>query len=296
MKRSKPVFKQLLRFGLGGIAVVVLVITGILAWSHISVQNRLDRVYVVPLPELDFNHVDLALGERVVKIRNGCVDCHGHDLGGAKVMEDPAFATIHGPNITPAALADWSDVEILRAIRHGVGREGRPLLLMPSHEYQFLSGDDLVSAVAYLRTVPPVERANGPVKLGPVAKILTATGRLPTFLPAEIMDHNSPLVIKPAEAPTRDFGGYLVQSACIGCHGPNLRGGPIPGGPPEWPPASDISAPVIAGWSKDQFFQIMRTGVSSTGEKMRPPMPVELTSQLDDVELEAMWLYLSAGK
>jgi mono/diheme cytochrome c family protein len=284
--------KKLAQFVFGGLLLLIAVVAGLLTWSHFSVQARLDRIYNIPAAEVDFSHGDIELGHRIVTIRNGCVDCHGKDLGGMKVMSDPAFATIHGPNITPAALASWSDSDILRAIRHGIGKDGRPLLLMPSHEYQYLSEEDLAASVAFLRSVSPVERPNGEIKLGPVAKVLTATGKLPTMITAEVVDHSAGFNPKPPEAPTLEFGRYLVRSACIGCHGPQLRGGPVPGGAPDWPPASDISPPIVSTWTKEQFFHIMRTGISSTGEPIRLPMPVALTAQMNDTELEAMWRFL----
>lgn len=284
--------KKGFRFFLGLIGLLALTAAGLLAWSHVVVDGRVNRVYSVSAGPIDFSQANLETGERVVMIRNGCVDCHGADLGGARVMDDSVFATIHGPNITSGGLASWSDAEIARAIRHGIGKDGKPLLLMPSHEYQHLSREDLVSAVAYLRSVPPVERENGPVKLGPMAKILTATGRLPTMITAEVVDHAADFHDKPDEAPTFAFGHYLVQSGCVGCHGPELRGGPIPGGPPEWPPASDISRTTVSGWTRELFLEMMQKGVGSHGEPLKPPMPVALTAQLNEVELEAIWLFL----
>jgi mono/diheme cytochrome c family protein len=287
---------KLVKVFLTGLFLVIVGVVGMLLWSHYSVETRLNKVYSIVADEADFSQTNLELGHRVVTIRNGCVDCHGKDLGGMKVMEDPAFATIHGPNLTPAALESWSDTEILRAVRHGVGKDGRPLLLMPSHEYQYLSEEDLVATVAFLRSLPPVDRPNGEIKLGLVAKLLTATGKLPTMIPAEIVDHTSGFNPKPPEGPTLEFGRYLVQSSCIGCHGPQLRGGPIPGGAPDWPAASDISQPVVGSWTRDQFFEIMRSGVGSNGEQIRAPMPVALTAQMDDTELEAMWQFLSSRR
>jgi hypothetical protein len=51
---------------------------------------------------------------------------------------------------------------------------------------------------------------------------------------------------------------------------------------------------VLPQWSKEQFFQAMRTGVDFTGHQIRPPMPWKAIGTLDDVELAALYEYLHA--
>lgn len=168
----------------------------VFVWANGVVAEKLEKAYdVAPLA---FDKAPMASviadperGRRIVHVQNGCVDCHGADLSGQSVLEDPAMGTIHGPNITPTALGSWSAGEIARAIRHGVGRDGKPLVMMPSHEYQSLAAPDLKSVVVYLRTVESVEKENGPVSLGPWAKIMVALGELPGALPAETIDHKT---------------------------------------------------------------------------------------------------------
>lgn len=77
---------------LGLVCLLIIVVGGLLAWSHFSVQGRVNAAFDVSTAEADFTKADIELGHRVVKIRNGCVDCHGEDLGGMKIMEDPVFA------------------------------------------------------------------------------------------------------------------------------------------------------------------------------------------------------------
>ncbi len=99
---------------------------------------------------------------------------------------------------------------------------------------------------------------------------------------------------KPAEAPTAEFGRYLAQ-ACTGCHGAELRGGPIPGGDPSWPHATPLRMAAASGWTEAAFRDAIRTGIArSTGQPMRAPMPVVALQQMDETEISALWKFFSS--
>jgi cytochrome c5 len=284
---------KLLKWCGAALALVFLAVLGLIIWAGQSVESRRAVTYAVPPDSLApfASTADVALGKRIVEVRGGCVDCHGKDLGGANVINDPAMGNINAANLTPAALAKWSDDEIGRAIRHGIGRDGRALFFMPSTDFVGLSGGDVASIVAYLRSVPSVERPPHTITLGPLAKVLTATGQIPIALTAETIDHSRPFPTKPTEEATPEFGRYLAH-ACTGCHNSDFSGGPIPGAPPEWAPAADLTQRALASWSEADFVKAMRTGVNATGATLRPPFPLGLTSQMSDVELKALWSFL----
>jgi mono/diheme cytochrome c family protein len=102
---------------------------------------------------------------------------------------------------------------------------------------------------------------------------------------------------KPAEAATFEFGRYLVNTSCVGCHGVSLEGGPVPGGPPEWPHSANIRLGEQPGWDAQKFESALRTGVSPrTGAQIRFPMPIAVTKQMTDIEVQAIWMYLSSLK
>jgi cytochrome c5 len=287
---------RIAKYGGAFLVVVAVAAFALVSWSGGVVGERGAKVYTFKGDELApfKGEVDLNLGKRIAEVRAGCVECHGGDLGGRPVIEDPAMGNIHGPNITPTNLAAWSDDEIGRAIRHGVSRNGRPLFLMPSTDYVGMSGGDLASLVAYIRSVPAVDRATVSVTLGPVAKVLVATGKMPNAFTAEVIDHARPLGNKPEEAPTAAFGKYLAN-ACTGCHGASFAGGPIVGGPPDWAPAADLTPKgALASWSQDDFIKTLRTGVTPAGVTLRVPFPLALTSQMTDVELQALWAFFKA--
>jgi hypothetical protein len=224
-------------------------------------------------------------------VRAGCPDCHGADLGGKAFIDDPAMGTIHSANLTPAGLAAWTDDEIGRAIRHGIAKDGRALFFMPATDFNGLSGGDLASVVAYLRTLPPVERARGTTTLGPVGKLLVATDQIPIAFTADAIDHTKGFAAKPVETASAEFGHYLAQ-ACTGCHTAAFTGGPIQGAPPDWAPAADLTTRGLAGWTEGDFVRTMRTGIDPKGAKLRAPFPVAMTSQMSDVELQALWAFL----
>lgn len=281
---------------LGIIAVPLVVILLAVIWVKVSVAQHLDKTYEIKTEQLASEiKGDAKLGEHIVRVRNGCVDCHGVDLAGGKVMDNGAMGKVYGPNLTPASLKDWSDTQILRAIRHGVGKEGKALVIMPSQDYQYLHEQDLAHILAFLRSLPPVEKAKVPVQLGPIASVLLASGKAP-LLPAEIIDHNKeiPPVVK--EEVSIEFGQYLANTACIGCHRPSLKGGKIEVGPPDWPAASDITQAALGKWTEADFIKTMKSGVNPSGTQIRPPMPIHLISQYSDTELKSLWMYLQTVK
>src|SRR5207249_10522141 len=90
----------------------------------------------------------------------GCAGCHSStgslplDGGNANLLGGP-IGTLYGPNLTQASrIKDWTDGEVVRAIREGVDRDGHPLLIMPSEAFHHLSDSDAQVLVAYLRSQP----------------------------------------------------------------------------------------------------------------------------------------------
>lgn len=235
---------------------------------------------------------DLELGKRIFMIRNGCVDCHGSDLAGAKVMDDPAMGTIFGANITPYKIKNWTDEEIAGAIRYGIHKDGRSLKFMPSFDFEGLSKSDIASLIAFIRSVPEVQKESHPNTFGPLAKILSSLGKMPVMFPALSVDPHKGFGEKPAEEPTLAFGQYLANS-CVGCHGTEFRGGPIPGGDPAWPEAANIRLGADSLWTEAKFREMIASGVSAkTGIALRAPMPVALLKQMNETEIKAIWLFL----
>jgi len=284
---------KILGYTLGALVLLV----GIAALAIYTGSNaRLKKTYVVNVKPVNVPAVTdaaaLARGKHLATTR-GCTECHGADLGGAKVFENGAMGKVHGPNLTRGrggVPAEWGDLDYVRAIRHGVTRDGRGLFLMPSADYAQFSDSDMGSLVAFVKSMPPVDRARGPVQLGPVARTLTAVGKIK--LAAEIIDHAhvEPAVVTPGVSV--DYGRY-VAATCTGCHGPNFSGGKIDVGPPDWPPAANLPPHAdgrISKWTEADFIQAVRTAKRPDGSEINPVMP-RAFAQLEDTELRAIWAY-----
>jgi mono/diheme cytochrome c family protein len=85
---------------------------------------------------------------------------------------------------------------------------------------------------------------------------------------------------------------------CLGCHGPDLSGGPIKGGDPAWPPARNLTpdATGLKGWTYDQFVTVLTKAQRPDGTALRVPMSL-ITSygqKMTDTERQALWAYLQS--
>ena len=235
--------------------------------------------------------VDRAEGERIAMIR-GCKECHGADLGG-QVMALAPIGALVPPNLTPgqgSVTADYTDKDWQLAIRHGVGPGGRPLILMPSDDNTNMSENDFAALLAYLKSLPAVDRELQTTEFSLLGKILLGAGQLP-LLTVERIDHR----IKPQSvmaAASVEYGAYLAQ-ICAGCHRSDFSGGAIAGMPPEAPPAANLTpAGNLGQWSLEQFASALRTGVRPDGRVMpKEFMPWTALAGMTDEEIEALYRY-----
>lgn len=248
-------------------------------------EARHDTSVATVLPPADVEH-----GRHLVTAVLACTSCHGEDLGGSVMSDDPAFGRIVAPNLTRGeggvarTAADWE-----HAIRFGLHADGTPLLLMPSDQYTPMSAEDLSAAIAFLDTLPPVDRPLPPSALGPIGNVVLATGGL----------HVAALTIEPrvaesapAPAPTAEYGSYVARvSACAGCHGETFGGREVA---PDEPPAPDISPSGLHGWSRDDLARALRTGTRPDGRALDDFMPWRGYAGLSDVEIDALYAYLSS--
>ncbi len=224
-----------------------------------------------------------------------CAGCHSSTgqpplNGGSDNFVGP-LGTIYPPNLTPAGeIKNWSDGEIVRAIREGIHQSGRPLLIMPSDTFHHLSDADVQSIVAYLRSQPAVSQgpqqdtpSNG---VGIVGVLLVGAGVFQTSA--------QPPITQPIVAPTpgtADYGQYLVSViGCRLCHGANLAGGTANDlGPPAGPNLTVL----VPKWSQADFAKTIRTGVDPTGHTLSDQMPwKEISGFASDDDLKAMFDYL----
>lgn len=222
--------------------------------------------------------------------------------GGERFGPELGFpTTFYAPNITPAALGEWTDGEILLVITSGVTRQRAALFtVMPYPSYNALSKDDAEAIVAYLRTLRPIRGAAPRPRLGFPLNLTVRT------LP-------QPWVAQPT--PDAGAGGeYLLTiAACGRCHTPTDRGEPIAGmayaGGTAFPlphggvvRSSNITPDPdtgIGSWDADFFVRRFRQAIP--GDRRRVPvaagefntvMPWTAYAGMTDVDLRAIYAYL----
>ncbi len=276
-------------------AVIFLCVLGAGALWAISARKLRERHPVPGEPPLVLpsDSATIEHGRHLATAVATCVLCHGEDLGGAVYADEGPLGIIAGPNLTSgrggvAASLEPEDWE--HAIRHGTRRDGTSLIVMPSEVYVHMSDEDLAAIVAYLRQAPPVDREVPKTRFGPLGRVLLAAGKLPLMTAAK-----TPAIAHPTTPPASDtvaFGHYLADiSGCHGCHGYGLSGGRV-AGPPDLPPASNLTPAGLGGWSEADFRRVFREGKRPGDAPIHEFMPWRVLGRMSDGELHAVWLYL----
>ena len=227
----------------------------------------------------------------------GCTDCHGSNGAGHVFADDGKGLRIKGANITrgPGGMvAAYQPQDWVRAIRHGVAPGGRPLLVMPSEDYNRFTDEDLGALVGYIRSLPPVPGGPAEVRLPLIARVLYAYGGIDDA--AGKIDHRLPPQRAVAEAVSVQHGAY-VANMCLGCHGPQLAGGRIPGAPPEWPAAPRLRpgpGSVLPTYgSPEALLALFRSGKRADGSAVQV-MPFGSLREMSDTDVRALHLYLQS--
>lgn len=179
--------------------------------------------------------VRLARGEYLVKNVVGCFACHTEEdqtkrtlppigplgAGGECFTEEIGFpGHVCAPNITPdpeTGIGAWTDDEVLRAIREGVNRDGETLFPMMLYSYyRNLPDEDAYAIVAYIRSIPPVRKADEPARVNFPVNLFIRMAPQPIEAPVPPVDTSDPA----------KYGDYLMTVAgCKECHGADLSGG-----------------------------------------------------------------------
>ena len=274
------------------VGLVALLVGGV----YIVSEMRMRRSFTVDTAPIAVPQDAAAIAEgRRLVVARGCADCHGENLAGIKVLDDPLVGRVYGANLTKGrggVGAQYTPATFARAIRHGVGADGRALLIMPSHEYAGMSDADAGAIIAYFTSVQPVDQENPSVSVGPLLRAVYLAGQA-ALVPAEKIDHAA----KPAAPPVGvsiEYGRYLA-AGCTGCHGVGYSGGPIPAAPPSFPPAANLTPDTATGlgaWSEADFVRAMREGVRPNGSTINPAMPWKNFSRMSNTELKALYMFL----
>ncbi len=261
-----------------------LVLSLVVAGCGPLAEHRLTRpVAVVGLERLAPG--DLERGRRLGTTVLVCTECHGPDLSGKVVIDSPAFAIVVAPNLTSGAggvgrlsVSQWD-----LAVRHGLARDGRAMVLMPADGYASLSIEDLADLVAWLSSLPPVDATRGPTRLGPFGALAVLTGGL--HVPAWTIAHDR--VARTSTVGPRAQGPWLIQvSGCAGCHGEALKGRSMGG---SLPAAPALLRDAKHSWSFENFREALRLGRARDGHELNAVMPWRSFANWTDEELRAVW-------
>jgi mono/diheme cytochrome c family protein len=238
----------------------------------------------------------IARGEHWVKAE--CIGCHKADLSGDPSFFDAPFGHIESKNLTPGkggAGSEFKDKDWVRAIRHGVNPEDHSLFIMPAPNFWYYSDKDLGDIIAYVKSIPPVDKETREPNLNLLGKAMIGAGILGKgVLAAQDIQHN----IRPDFPPvgvTVEYGTYLVNvSGCHDCHGSKLAGGksadPTSKAAPNLTPGGDLIK-----WREADFMKAIRTGVKPDGKKLDPKqMPWEHFKNFSDDEIKAIFIYLQS--
>ncbi len=278
--------RKLLRWLRYAVAVIVgLMLVGV-AWIWFASSREMNRAHAGTPERFARAHPSqLADATRQARVL-GCFSCHGEGLRGKLMFEESGVATVWAPNLTDLA-ARASDEQLARAIRQGIGADGRALWIMPSPQYSRLTDAEVAGLVAVIRAQPRAGQATPPVWLGPLGRFGIAAGRF----------RSAPVLIDEFRVrQPYDFGAahaagrHLASVACAECHGADLAGGRAG-------PGIETPGLVIAGaYDLAQFRTLMRTGRAPHGRDlglMREVAEGDF-SHLTDAEIEALHNYLRA--
>lgn len=296
------------------VAIVLIVALGItftIGWRPIIGAKKralTDRRFEATPPRL-------ARGKYLVDGVMGCFGCHtdadwskpaappvaGRE-GSGHSWADQELPWLIAPNITPdkeTGIGAWSDDALARAIREGIGKDGRALFpVMPYPSYRQMSDEDLASVIAYVRSVPAVRNQ-------------LPTTKMP--FPLNFLIQNMPEPVTATVAPPDQStpvarGAYLVRmAACADCHTPQENGQPMPGMDfaggfivyePKGPVASDNITPAASGigyYNEATFVQAMRTGKVGA-RPLHASMPWWVYGTMTDDDLKSIFAYLQTLK
>ena len=279
-------------FGLLVLAFIVLYVIGGVKWNRVR-----EKDYDVPVQSITIptDQASIARGEHIATIRM-CRYCHTEDLSGQS-DEVPGLITLSFPNLTGGGVgATNTDDDWVRAIRHGVGHDGRGLILMPSRVWYYLSDEDLSDLIAYLKSLPPVDNDLPTTALGPLGRVMLVLGQIPpeaTQPDVTVIDHDGQRPVAPGPGVTVEYGKYLA-STCALCHGSNFNGQMISEGGPDYLAPNLTQGGELRAWSDEEFMTTLQTGVTPSGHKLTEKMPWKYFGQMTDDELKAVWMYLQS--
>lgn len=295
------------------IVVLAIAITKTIGWRPFIGPRR----RTLTARRFESTPLRLARGKYLVQNVTLCILCHsehnfkapgapvieGALLAGAHIEEEGLPGDVYSANLTPdpeTGAGAWSDDQWARAIREGIGHDGRALFpMMPYEHFRSMSDDDVAAVVVYLKTVQPVKHRQPSTKLTFPVNYLIKTVPEPLTAPVSEPDRSTP----------EKRGAYLVEMAtCADCHSPSDdQGQAIPGldfsggnvfvGPWGSVASANVTPDVsgISYFDEKQFIRVMRTGMVGA-RTLSPVMPTALFRGMTDGDVSDIFAYLKTLK
>jgi len=256
----------------------------------------------------------------------GCMDCHstrdftkfsgpvvpGTEGGGGFAFDEKVGipGVVYGKNITPdteTGIGSWTDDDIIRALTQGINKKGDTLFpIMPYPHFNHSTKEDLMSIIAYLRTLKPIKNKIPDRKLMmPIAMAYPGPALQPSI------ESN----VRPVETDVVKYGEYLVNMAdCGTCHSPLTQMGPDMSRMFQGGYTFDIgsnkvtsanitpdSATGIGTWTEAMFLAKFKNNASDANINRNPGkensvMPWSFFGKMKDDDLKAIYAYLRTVK
>jgi len=278
--------------------------------NELGYSTILKAKFLRPLTNIKYKATTkrLARGKYLVEGPFHCFACHSERnkelpgrppivtlKGAGKLMDKTDSTFFYAPNITPdieTGIGNFKDDMIARAIREGVGHDGRALELMPWEDYRTVTDEDIASIVVYLRTIPAVNNKIPKRNLGASREMSLSKNSYPLTEKLDEPDFTDPV----------SKGKYLASAACIGCHTGWFKRNPgAYGGGFDFfvdnqhiysrNITSDVTG--IGAWSSETFINVIRTGKSGT---LSSVMPWVFFKNMTDEDLDAIYQALMNTK
>lgn len=303
-----------------GYGVLAVVLAGLLGFAYL--YFRKPAMAAASGIKVESSEARIARGKYIFAAAD-CDGCHSeHDetrydspvpngkRAAGRLFPDPALpGRVVASNLTPdreTGIGQWTDGEKIRAIREGIGRDGRVLFpLMPYTNFRYMSDEDVQSLVAYLNTLLPVHNVLPPTKIDfPVSMLIKGA---PSPVEAEVKT--------PDRSNKQLYGEYLVvMGSCETCHtqmgragidtSKRFAGGRRFGAGQMLVVSANITPDRQTGigdWTLERFQQRFykhkehsgKERVNTDPEKFTV-MPWENLSQLPPEDLEAIFIYLQS--
>lgn len=257
-----------------GVAAGLAALAAVVVW--LKSQAMIERRYPLPSTTAAASTTSKALlrGHHLILIA-GCADCHGSDLEG-RLRNAGSVLPVWSSNLTRQA-HEMTDEEFERAVRTGIKPDSTSTWAMPAMDYTYMSEDDVVALLSYLRALP----AAGTNKPDPAftwrARLALLDGRIAPVA-EEALESPASLDL----GPRYDGGRYLARIACGDCHGTDLAGTAT---------APDLA--LVSRYTRAQFFALMRGGKTASGSYSKA-MSRSRFHAFYDYEIDALYDYLSA--